>query len=179
MVYGVIIAGGSFAGLAVARELRRKILLIDEAEIGTSQTSACATLVDVLQKLDCEDLILRTFDPIFINVLGKDIAFKFGYSFCTFDYRVFCQIMLKSIEAEIIKAKVKGVKGNSVVTDKGEFEGEVLVDAAGWRAILANFRDIQMSVDKKQRGFIQTDSSKSRPYLWHSENKKRLSFWIL
>lgn len=138
LVYDVIIAGGSFGGLAVARELEGRILLIDKAEIGVNQTSACVTLVDTLQKLGCEDSILQTFDPIFINVLGKDIAFEFGYSFCTFDYQKFCQIMLKSIEAEIINAKVKGVKGNSVITDKGEFEGRILVDATGWRAVLAN-----------------------------------------
>lgn len=107
MRHDVVIVGGSFGGLAVARELKGKVLLIDKDEIGTHQTSACATLVGSLQKLGCEDSILQTFDPIFINVLGKDIAFKFGYSFSTFDYQKFCQAMLKSIEAEIIKAKVK------------------------------------------------------------------------
>ena len=43
--YDVLIAGASFAGLAVARELRAtgaRVLVLDRYEIGERQTSACA-----------------------------------------------------------------------------------------------------------------------------------------
>jgi len=41
--YDVIVVGASFAGLAVARELRGEILLIDRHEVGSHQTLACGT----------------------------------------------------------------------------------------------------------------------------------------
>ena len=184
MTYDVIIAGGSFGGLAVAGELNGKVLLIDKDDIGTHQTSACATLVDSLRKLGCEDSILQTFDSIYINVLGKDIVLKFDYYFCTFDYQKFCQIMLKSGETEVIKAEVKGVKDNYVITDKDEFEGRILVDATGWRATLANSLRTQISADKKQHRFPQINSTvlkigaNQRLYQRQSASKKRLSFGL-
>ena len=50
MVYDVLIAGGSFAGLAAAVQLRgRRVLLVEPREIGAVQTSACGTPLAVLQ----------------------------------------------------------------------------------------------------------------------------------
>ena len=41
--YDVLICGASFAGLAVARELRgARVLIVDRYEVGERQTSACA-----------------------------------------------------------------------------------------------------------------------------------------
>ncbi|NIW91899.1 MAG: hypothetical protein GWN20_03100 [Phycisphaerae bacterium] len=43
--YDVIIAGASFAGLAVANQLSgHKVLLIDRKPNGAGQTSACGTI---------------------------------------------------------------------------------------------------------------------------------------
>jgi len=156
--YDVIIAGASFAGLAVARELKGKILLIDKDEIGTHQTSACGTLVGTLEKFGCQDLVLQTFDPIFVNVAGQDIPLKFGYDFCTFNYPDLCRALLKYVDAEIVKAKVKAAKGNFVVTNKGDFEGRILVDATGWRGILArsalnNLNKEMIHINKKRLNF--------------------------
>lgn len=50
MDYDVIIAGGSFGGLAAAAQLRgRHVLLIEPHTIGSVQTSGCGTLLAVLQ----------------------------------------------------------------------------------------------------------------------------------
>ena len=49
--YDAIIVGASFAGLAVARELHGRILLIDREEIGEGQTSACGTPLRVVDAL--------------------------------------------------------------------------------------------------------------------------------
>ena len=48
--YDVIIAGASFAGLAVASRITRgKVLLIDRKEIGAYQVSTCGTTVGVVR----------------------------------------------------------------------------------------------------------------------------------
>ena len=55
--YDVLICGASFAGLAVARELRAsgaKVLVLDRYEIGERQTSACAAPTEWLANLGLE-----------------------------------------------------------------------------------------------------------------------------
>ena len=50
----VLICGASFAGLAVARELRAtgaRVLIVDRYEIGERQTSACAAPTIWLERL--------------------------------------------------------------------------------------------------------------------------------
>jgi len=52
MRYDVVTAGASFAGLAVAAQLRgKRVLLLDRKPIGTGQTSACGTLVCTVRAL--------------------------------------------------------------------------------------------------------------------------------
>src|SRR5690348_18409999 len=58
----VLICGASFAGLAVARELRAsgaRVLVVDRYEIGERQTSACAAPTDWLTNLGLEGEIGR------------------------------------------------------------------------------------------------------------------------
>src|SRR4051812_21764862 len=50
----VLICGASFAGLAVARELRAtgaRVLVLDRYEVGERQTSACAAPTEWLENL--------------------------------------------------------------------------------------------------------------------------------
>ena len=52
--FDVLICGASFAGLALARELRAtgaRILVLDRYEIGERQTSACAAPTEWLENL--------------------------------------------------------------------------------------------------------------------------------
>ncbi|NOX63413.1 MAG: hypothetical protein GXP42_15925 [Chloroflexi bacterium] len=52
MSYDVIIAGASFAGLAVAAPWRgKRVLLLSPKPIGAGQTSACGALVSTLESL--------------------------------------------------------------------------------------------------------------------------------
>src|SRR5258705_6928357 len=63
----VLVCGGSFAGLAVARELAgsgARVLVIDRYEIGERQTSACAAPTDWLRRMGVEDSIRQTFDRL-------------------------------------------------------------------------------------------------------------------
>jgi flavin-dependent dehydrogenase len=52
--YDVVICGASFAGLAVARELRAtraRVLVLDRYEIGEKQTSACCAPTEWIENL--------------------------------------------------------------------------------------------------------------------------------
>jgi len=66
--YDAIIAGASFAGLAAADSLEGDILLIDRKDIGTRQTSACATFTSVLEELGCRNSIIQEFDTITLHI---------------------------------------------------------------------------------------------------------------
>jgi flavin-dependent dehydrogenase len=137
--YDAVIVGASFAGLAVANELTgKRVLLIDRKEIGTRQTSACGTILAVVEKLGCLDSLLQIHDTIVLHTASRVIEFKLVYPFCTFDYNVFCQMLAHRSGADFLKATAKGVNGDIVLTDKGEFRTNCIVDASGWRAVLAS-----------------------------------------
>lgn len=97
ITYDVIIAGASFAGLAVASELKGDILLLNKKEIGTEQTSACGTFYNVIEELNCKDSILQTFDRLVFNCPAKEEV-KLIEPLCTIDYEKFCQTMSKRLK---------------------------------------------------------------------------------
>src|SRR5918996_6470064 len=69
----VLICGASFAGLAVARELRASganVLVLDRYEIGERQTSACAAPTEWLLNLGLERSIRQTFGDLVFHVPG-------------------------------------------------------------------------------------------------------------
>ncbi len=138
MDYDCIIAGGSFAGLAAANQIKRgRVLLIDRKEPGTFRRSACGTLLPTVEELGLEDSIIQTFKTIIVRIDSRKVVFNLPYAFCTIDYKKFCQDLLKRSRAEFLKAAVRGVKGDKVITDKGEFSSQCIIDASGWKAVLA------------------------------------------
>ncbi len=136
--YDAIIVGGSFAGLAAASRLRGNILLIDREEIGARQTSACGTVLSVPEQLDCMDSVLQVYNTGFIHTSSKIVKYDLPYPFCAFDYQKFCQTLVKQVEAKIIKANVRGLTDGCVMTDEGPFRGTCIIDASGWKAVLAS-----------------------------------------
>ncbi len=138
MDYDCIIAGGSFAGLAAANQIRRgRVLLIDRKEPGTFRRSACGTLLPTVKELGLEDSVIQTFKTIIVQVDSRKVVFNLPYAFCTIDYKKFCQILLKRSRAEFLQAAVRGLSGDKVITDKGEFSSACIIDASGWKAVLA------------------------------------------
>ncbi len=138
MDYEVIIAGGSFAGLAVAAQLRgRRVLLVEPHAIGAVQTSACGTLLAVLEATGTMDSLLQVHDRFELHLGNRTIEYALPYPFCTFDYRTFCYRLLAQGDVELLHASVLGHRGHLVYTTKGVFDAEILVDATGWRAALA------------------------------------------
>ena len=138
MEYAIIYAGASFAGLAAATQWHgRRVLLVEPHAIGAVQTSACGTLLAALEATGTMDSLLQIHDRFVLHLGQRTIEYPLPYSFCTFDYRIFCQRLLAQSEAEILQASVLGHQGHRVYTTQGAFEAEVLIDATGWRAALA------------------------------------------
>lgn len=139
MAYDIIIAGGSFAGLAVASQLRGKVLLIEPHQIGGQQTSACGTPLGVPQRLGLTDSVLQVHRELILHARAYTAVVDVSDDpCCTFDYRKFCRGMADAFQADILKACVLGKEGAMVVTHRGRFSAEFLVDASGWRSVLGS-----------------------------------------
>ena len=114
----VLICGASFAGLAVARELAgsgASVLVVDRYAIGERQT----------------------FDTLVIHTPHTTARMRLPWAFSTFDYGELCGLLWDQSEAEFDTAKVEGRSGTTVHTDRGDIEAPLVVDALGWRRILA------------------------------------------
>jgi flavin-dependent dehydrogenase len=138
MKYDVIIAGASFGGLAVASRINGNVLLIDKKDIGLNEASACAAPYSLIKRIAGEEVVFQVFEKITINTTSKKINFDLRNLYCTFDYKKFCESFFKKTRAEFVKARVDCFDDDRIVTDIGEFQSDCIVDATGWRAVLAS-----------------------------------------
>lgn len=135
--YDAIVVGASFAGLAVARRLRGRVLLLDRHEVGAVQTSACGTPLWVPQALGVAASVLQVHSRVVVHAPNRTVVFDVSdVPYCTFDYRRFCRGLLEQTAATFIRTAVTGVRDGVVETEAGRFTAPCLVDASGWRAVL-------------------------------------------
>jgi flavin-dependent dehydrogenase len=139
--YDVVICGASFAGLAVARELRAsraRVLVLDRYEIGERQTSACCAPTSWLVNLGLERAIRQTFESMVMHTKGASVRWDLPEPFSTFDYRALCGLLWEQCggAVEFETAKVDGRTGSVVHTDRGDVAAGLLVDCLGWRRVL-------------------------------------------
>ena len=73
--HDAIVVGGNFAGLAVARRLRGRVLLVDRHDVGAVQTSACATPLWVPQALGLEDSVLQIHTRVVVHAPTRTAVF--------------------------------------------------------------------------------------------------------
>jgi flavin-dependent dehydrogenase len=143
----VLICGASFAGLAVARELRRsgaRVLVLDRYEIGERQTSACAAPTELLLELGLGDALLQTFDSLVVHTDRVSARWPLPFTFSTFDYRRLCEGLWEQCgDAAFDIAKVDGRTGRVVHTDRGDVRAAHVVDALGWRRVLGPGDNVQ------------------------------------
>ena len=145
----VLICGGSFAGLAVARELRDSgadVMVIDRYEIGERQTSACGIPTAWLEQLDLHGSLRQTFDELVIHTPYTTVNYPLPWTFSTFDYRTLCGLLWDQVapaEFAFETAKVDGRTGRVVHTDRGDIRATHVVDALGWRRVLGTGQNIQ------------------------------------
>src|SRR3954447_23939710 len=145
--HDVVICGASFAGLAVARELRASgadVLVIDRYEIGERQTSACAAPTELLRNMGLEGSILQTFGELVVHTPQVSRVWPLPWTFSTFDYPELCRLLWEQCgDATFETAKVDGRSGFTVRTDRGDLTAPLIVDALGWRRVLSNGPAIQ------------------------------------
>ncbi len=149
--FDVLICGASFAGLAVARELRAtgaRVLVLDRYEIGERQTSACAAPTGWLRNLGLESSILQTFGSLVCHTPRASARWPLGWTFSTFDYGLLCDLLWEQHGAgtEFETAKVNGKTVSPyrtpdgavtvVQTDRGDVSAPLIVDALGWKRML-------------------------------------------
>jgi digeranylgeranylglycerophospholipid reductase len=138
--WDVLICGASFAGLAVARELRgtgARVLIVDRYEVGERQTSACAAPTTWLVNLGLEASIRQTFGDLVIHTPTRTFRWRLPWTFSTFDYRELCGLLRAQGDAAFETAKVDGRTGFTVHTDRGDLRAPLVVDALGWRRVLS------------------------------------------
>jgi flavin-dependent dehydrogenase len=146
----VLICGASFAGLAVARQLAgsgARVLLLDRYEIGERQTSACAAPTTWLEAMGVSDSIRQTFGDLVVHTPFVTTRMHLPFTFSTFDYRELCALLFEQTDAEFETAKVDGRSGNTIHTDRGDLSADMVVDALGWKRVLAPAADIYQPPD--------------------------------
>jgi flavin-dependent dehydrogenase len=146
--HDVLICGASFAGLMVARELAGSgadVLVIDRYEIGERQTSACGIPTEWLRALGLEGSERQRFDSLVVHTPHGTSEYPLPWTFSTFDYRHLCELLWTGCDAVFETAKVNGrarsPNGDGAIhvdTDRGVISSQLVVDALGWRRILAN-----------------------------------------
>jgi menaquinone-9 beta-reductase len=143
----VLICGASFAGLAVARELRATgadVLVLDRYDIGERQTSACAAPTAWLVALGLDGSIRQTFGSLLVHTPRVTARWPLPWTFSTFDYRTLCGLLWEQTGgARFETAKVDGRTGAVVHTDRGDVGAGLIVDALGWRRVLGAGANVQ------------------------------------
>ena len=139
--YDVLVCGASFAGLAVARELRgtgARVLVIDRYEIGERQTSACGIPTEWLRVMGLMGSHRQTFGRLVVHTPFGTSVLELPWTFSTFDYPTLCELLWQQSDAEFETAKVNGRTGDTVHTDRGDISAPLVVDALGWRRVLGS-----------------------------------------
>ncbi len=139
--HDVIVCGASFAGLTVARQLAgsgAKVLVLDRYEIGERQTSACGVPTAWLETMGLEASARQEFAELVLHTPSGTSRYELPWTFSTFDYRELCRLLWEQSDARFETAKVNGRTGETVHTDRGDVSAPLIVDALGWRRILAS-----------------------------------------
>jgi digeranylgeranylglycerophospholipid reductase len=166
----VLVCGASFAGLAVARELRAAgadVLVLDRYEIGERQTSACAAPTDWLLALGLEGSIRQTFGSVLVHTPRVRARWPLPWTFSTFDYRTLCALLFEQGTARFDVAKVDSRSRSVVHTDRGDVSAPLIVDALGWRRVLGPGENVQPPEATLSRGLeVHPGGSGSDLELW-------------
>jgi flavin-dependent dehydrogenase len=165
----VLVCGGSFAGLAVARALAgagADVLVVDRYEIGERQTSACAAPTGWLHAMGVREAIRQEIGCMAFHTPHGSARHRLPWSWSSFDYRTLCEeLWAQCGDARFEVAKVTSSAGTesrrpkpssptahsgvddelpgSVLTDRGELTAPLVVDALGWRRVLAPGANVQ------------------------------------
>ena len=137
----VLVCGASFAGLAVARELAGSgadVLLLDRYELGERATSACAAPRPWLEAMGVAGSIRQEIRCMTFHTPHGSVRYRLPWSWAAFDYRELCLELFDQTDARFEIATVLRRSNGGVLTDRGFLTAPLLVDALGWRRVLAD-----------------------------------------
>jgi menaquinone-9 beta-reductase len=140
----VLVCGASFAGLAVARELAGSgadVLLLDRYEVGERPTSACAAPRPWLEAMGVEGAIRQEIPHMSFHTPHGSVRCRLPWSWAAFDYRELCRLLHEQTDARFQIATVRGRDNGAVLSDRGAVTAPLVVDALGWRRVLAGARN--------------------------------------
>jgi len=139
--WDAVVVGASFGGLAAAQALAGsgRVLLIDRQPIGAGQTSACAAPLPLLEWFGGGDAVEQLHEvAVFHLPDGSTRDLPLPYPFATFDYERLCRLLFAGTDATFLQATATGLAAADVVaSSRGNHSAPVIVDASGWRAVLA------------------------------------------
>jgi menaquinone-9 beta-reductase len=168
--YDVVICGASFAGLAVARQLTgsgARVLLLDRYEIGERQTSACGIPTSWLEAMGLQGSARQEFGELVVHTPRGTSRYELPWTFSTFDYRELCRLLDDQNDADFETAKVNGRTAETVHTDRGDVSAPLIVDALGWRRILASDGGFQPPEAPLSRGLeVHPDGGSDDLEIW-------------
>jgi digeranylgeranylglycerophospholipid reductase len=177
--HDVLVCGASFAGLAVARELAgsgAEVMVLDRYEIGERPTSACGIPTEWLRALGLMEAEQQRFGSLVVHTPHGDTRYRLPWTLSTFDYRELCTLLWRQCDATFETAKVNrraaepanGSGEIGVETDRGVISAPLVVDALGWRRVLA-----------RGDGYQPPDAPLSRGLEVHPEGSgDDLEIWI-
>ena len=89
-----------------------------------------------------EDSIRQTFGELVVHTPHTTSRMRLPWTFSTFDYRELCGLLWEQCDARVRDGKGGGPPDptettTSCVTDRGEVSAPLVVDALGWRRVLA------------------------------------------
>ncbi len=171
--WDAIVVGASFGGLAAAMGLAGagRVLLIDRDPVGEGQTSACGTLLRVLERLGALEAVEQVHEELVLHLPdGGTRRFRPRYPFATFDYATLCRLLFARTDATFLRASVLGLEGGKVRTTEGVFGAPVLIDASGWRAVLGSSR---------HPGLVPVEARSLGVELQLPVRDEGLHFWVL
>jgi flavin-dependent dehydrogenase len=186
----VLVCGASFAGLAVARALAgagADVLVLDRYEIGERATSACAAPTPWLHAMGVAGAIRQELPCMAFHTPHGSVRYRLPWSWSSFDYRELCRLLWAQCgEARFAIAKVDGRAGNVagsgaegvaargnvagsgaeilVLSDRGPLTAPLVVDALGWRRVLARGPNVQPPEAAISRGLeVHPDTDPTHP----------------
>ncbi len=140
--YDLIIAGASYAGLAMARHLRdagERVLLVDEHALGAVRHSACAVPSHTLRQIGAMAGAVQESHWGVIHTQAGATRYRSPAPWIVFDHRRVCEALrAQAPDVPLLQARVTGFDGHTLTTDRGRFTARHFADATGWRAALAN-----------------------------------------
>jgi len=135
----IVIAGASFAGLAVARTLRgHNTVVLEPQPIGAHDTSAGGVPLSALQALDASDAARETHHQLIVHTPRAEHDLALVAPYAVADYELLCRRLAEQAQVHVLHRRVTGYRDGAVRTDRGDLTCLAAVDATGHRAVLAS-----------------------------------------